>query len=120
MIHKTGTPGRTAENLALDYLLQQGLKLIERNYYCRFGEIDLIMQDCTEIAFIEVRFRAYDRYGSAIESVSKIKQNKLITTASHYLMTKKLGDTACRFDVVGLSGMLKEPNINWIRNAINT
>lgn len=118
MTHEPGTRGKIAENLALEYLLQQGLSLVERNYHCRFGELDLVMQDQTEIVFIEVRFRKYDGFGSAVESISKTKQNKLIATASHYLMTKKLGDTACRFDVVGLSGLLTEPNINWIQHAI--
>lgn len=119
MIPKIGTPGQVAENKAAAFLKKQGLTLIQKNFHCRYGEIDLIMQDKETVVFVEVRFRHNSHYGSSAESVTFAKQQKLIKTAQSYLMKNKLGDVACRFDVVGLSGDLKRPEIKWLVNAIH-
>lgn len=119
MIPKIGTPGQIAENKAAKYLIKQGLIMIQRNFHCRYGEIDLIMQDQETLVFVEVRFRHNSNYGGSAESITFSKQTKLIKTAQNYLMKNKLGDVACRFDVIGLSGNLKKPDINWIVNAIH-
>jgi len=119
MIPKTGTPGQIAENKAAKFLIKQGLTLIKQNYHCRYGEIDLIMYDQETIVFVEVRFRHNSNYGNGAESITYTKQAKLVKTAQSYLMKNKLGDIACRFDVVGLSGNLKKPEIKWIVNAIS-
>ena len=70
--------GSEAEQHALDFLLQNQLTLVERNYNCRYGEIDLIMQDKTHLVFVEVRFRAKINYGDAATSISRSKKSKLI------------------------------------------
>ena len=119
MIPKIGTPGQVAENKAEKFLSKQGLILIQKNFHCRYGEIDLIMRDKETLVFVEVRFRHNNHYGGSVESITAIKQSKLIKTAQNYLMKNKLGDIACRFDVIGLSGSLKKPEIKWIVNAIN-
>ena len=107
--------GKLAEDLAADYLAAQGLRLIARNYRCRFGEIDLIMQDGAATVFVEVRLRASQRFGGAAASVSAQKQQRLIATALHYL-TGRRGEPICRFDVITLDRL--EPSaINWIRDA---
>ena len=74
----TLTTGQQAELLACQYLQQYKLKLITKNYHCRRGEIDLIMQDKKTLVFIEVRYRKNDRFGSALESVNYKKQAKIM------------------------------------------
>ncbi|MBR9867876.1 YraN family protein [uncultured Amphritea sp.] len=93
--------GRDAEQRALNYLIQKGLKLINRNYHCRFGEIDLIMQDKEQLVFIEVRSRRHSHWGGAGLSVDFRKQKKLIKTASYFLSQQKSSNLpVCRFDVI--------------------
>lgn len=93
--------GRDAEQRALNYLIQKGLKLINRNYHCRFGEIDLIMQDKEQLVFIEVRSRRHSHWGGAGLSVDLRKQKKLIKTASYFLSQQKSSNLpVCRFDVI--------------------
>lgn len=105
--------GDRAENLALDYLKQAGLKLIERNYRCKQGEIDLVMQDGEDLVFVEVRYRNTQKYGGAVSSVDWRKQKKIITAALQYLQTlKKI--PPCRFDVIAIQDQQK---IEWLKNA---
>jgi putative endonuclease len=99
----TKSRGDAAEDQALAYLLQQGLRLLQRNYRTPGrggGEIDLIMQlpDST-VVFVEVRQRASRRFGGAAASVGNVKQRRIIWAARHYLMRwRSLPPT--RFDVV--------------------
>jgi putative endonuclease len=111
--------GKAAEALAHQHLKDYGLRLLERNYRCRTGEIDLIMQDAGVIAFIEVRYRRNDRHGSALESVNTQKQRRLYSAAQHYLLHHPAHNAfPCRFDVVGISPGENAPwNIQWIKNA---
>lgn len=119
MIPKIGTLGQIAETKAAKFLRKQGLKLIQKNFHCQYGEIDIVMYDGQTIVFVEVRFRHNNDYGNALESITLTKQAKLVRTAQSYLMKNKLGDAACRFDVVGLSGNIKRPKITWIADAIS-
>ena len=109
--------GLEAEKLAATFLAKHGLKLVTQNYHCRFGEIDLIMQDAKTLVFIEVRLRSNARFGSAGASITPQKQQKLIATAQHYL--QQHGDTACRFDAI-LMDKADLQQIEWIRNAFET
>lgn len=109
--------GEKAERLAQKYLEQKGLTLITNNYHCHRGEIDLIMDDGNFLVFIEVRYRKNDTYGSAAESITRVKQSRLLATANHYLQNEKLyRDNSCRFDVITVSGQYN-PQIEWIKNA---
>ncbi len=111
---QTRLQGQLAEDKACDYLQKQGLKCVLRNYQCKMGEIDLIMQDQQDIIFVEVRHRSYEQFGSALESVTYFKQQKLIKTALHYLHRYNLTEkVACRFDVVALD----DSKITWIQDA---
>ena len=108
-------PGALAEQLAAQYLQQQGLKLLQLNYSCRFGEIDLIMQDGDTHVFAEVRMRSGSTFGGAAASIDRRKQAKLIRTAQHYL-AKLQRIPPCRFDAI----LMQAPDINkivWIKNA---
>jgi len=106
--------------VALEYLTQQGLTLVQQNYLTKVGEIDLIMLDVQTqvLVFVEVRYRRNAHFGSAVESVNRVKQLKIIRTAQHYLQKQhEFDEYICRFDVIGLESDLKYPTINWIKDA---
>ena len=77
--------GRQTEQACCEYLSRAGLKLIEKNYRCKLGEVDLVMRDRNTVVFIEVRYRKDLRFGGAIYSIDRKKQRKLINTAQHYM-----------------------------------
>lgn len=106
--------GEAAESLAADFLRARGLTITERNYHCRFGEIDLVAQDGKTLVFVEVRQRRSDNLGGARESITAAKRRRLITAARHYLARRR-GAPPCRFDAVFIRGEPAE--IEWIRNA---
>ncbi len=108
--------GSLAEQRAREYLTLQGLQWVESNYRCRMGDLDLIMRDNDYLVFIEVRARTSNAFGGAMASVTHSKRQKLIKTASLYLMANKLYDKQpIRFDVLSLEGM--PPRMSWIKNA---
>jgi putative endonuclease len=106
--------GQAAEDRALHYLQQQGLKLVERNFRCKGGEIDLVMQDGAVMVFVEVRKRAAAGFGGAAASVTPAKQRRLIVAAQVFLQRYKL-PPACRFDVAAIDG----EQLEWLKNAID-
>lgn len=111
--------GQAAETLACDYLQRNGLKLVQRNYRCRRGELDLVMQQGEVVVFVEVRFRSPSAYADGIASVDRHKQEKLLAAAQHYLQQHP--DAArrpCRFDVVAVTPERGENRVEWITNAI--
>jgi putative endonuclease len=110
--------GNREETAALRFLEQEGLRLVTRNYCCPRGEIDLIMWDRECLVFIEVRYRKHGRFGSAAETVTAAKQERIISAAAHYLQSKRSGteDVPCRLDVVALSAGERK-KIEWIKNA---
>jgi putative endonuclease len=106
--------GQQAEQLACEFLIKRGLELIEKNYRCRHGEIDLIMRDGPQLVFVEVRYRRSQRFGGPLASIDYKKKARLIACASLYLQSTRQ-QSAARFDVIGIT----EPNqIDWIQNAL--
>lgn len=96
--------GSWAERKAALYLEEQGYKILQRNYRCRSGEVDLVCEDVGIIVFVEVRWRARSRYGYPEETITYDKLRNIVITARHYLATHKLEDRECRFDVVAILG----------------
>ena len=121
MIFKTNssrTIGKQAEDIAADYLVNRGIKLIERNFYCRSGEIDLIAYDDKHVIFIEVRYRKNEKYMAVVETIDKQKCKKLVKTSEYYLnQNKNYRSYLCRYDVITITGMFNKPSIKWIKNA---
>lgn len=108
--------GVAAEQRALAFVKCQGLTLLESNYRCRYGEIDIICRDQSVLVFIEVRFRANLQFGGAAASVTARKQYKILRAAQNYLMQH--GNQACRFDVIAFDGDADYPT-EWIKNAFD-
>lgn len=108
--------GTAAEDLALRYLEARGLALVTRNFRCRGGELDLILRDGGQLVFVEVRSRRSSQFGTPAESVTRIKQQRLLRAAAFYLQRQRL-DLPCRFDVVAILQTGVEPRVEWIRDA---
>lgn len=94
--------GLQGEKLAGSYLRKQGYRILEQNYRCRFGEIDLIAWDGNTMVFIEVKTRTTTDYGLPQEAVNREKQRRLSRLATYYLMSHNLTEVDCRFDVVAI------------------
>lgn len=105
--------GQAGEDRALEYLAGHGLALVERNFRCKVGEIDLVMRDKGSLVFVEVRRRDSRDYGGAIASVTPAKQRRMVRAAQFYLLRCR-PCPPCRFDVVAIDGN----GLNWLKNAI--
>nr|WP_294663857.1 YraN family protein [uncultured Blautia sp.] len=109
--------GAFYEQMAADYLVSQGVMILDRNYRNRQGEIDLIgMTADNWLIFVEVKYRSTKCSGSPLAAVNAHKQRIISRVAVEYLKNRyKSMDVRCRFDVVGIEG----DNICWIRNAFD-
>lgn len=110
-----GARGEAAENLAAAFLLREGLTLVERNFHCRFGEIDVIARDGATLVFVEVRMCTSERFGGAAGSITAAKRARLLRTARLYL-AGVARVPACRFDALLVNG--NDNSIEWLKNAI--
>lgn len=96
--------GSDYENIACDYLRDNGYLILENNYHCRFGEIDIIAMKDAIIIFVEVKYRKNSSMVHALESVGYAKQVVISKCAKYYLMVKRKLDQGCQFDVIGFEG----------------
>ncbi|KTD99233.1 MULTISPECIES: YraN family protein [unclassified Pseudoalteromonas] len=108
--------GQYYELQAQKYLVSQGLKPIERNYYCPFGELDIIMKEGNTLVFVEVKFRKNNARGGANYALSAQKQARLKRSIYHYLAAKNLTNQALRIDYVAITGE-SSPTYNWLKNV---
>ena len=106
--------GRQAEDDALAYLLLQGLVLLQRNYLCRGGELDLIMRDGASVVFVEVRLRSGSAFGGALASITPAKQRRMTVAAQTWLLGQKTMPP-CRFDALAIDG----GRISWLKNILD-
>lgn len=110
--------GQDVEAKAASYLAKQGFLLIEKNYHCRAGEIDLIGKQDQHLVFVEVRYRKSSFFGSAAESVTTKKQQRILMTAQHFLLNNlALQNLCCRFDVIACEPKKNGLMFNWIKGA---
>lgn len=106
--------GGRQEEIACRFLLQQGLTILERNYRVKVGEIDIIAKEGSTICFVEVKYRASQKYGGADYAISAKKQQTIRRVAQWYITSHHLpGEQFCRFDAVLING----DKIQYIRNA---
>jgi len=109
--------GNKGEKIAEDFLRNKGYKIIQRNYRCAFGEIDIIAEYIDTIIFVEVRTKSTDNFGSPQDSITSSKIDKISKTAIMYIQEKNLIDQACQFDVIAITYKTGKPNISHIENA---
>lgn len=110
--------GKTGEDLAVKYLEQVGYKVIERNFECRQGEIDIIAIDGNEIVFLEVKTRTNIKYGKPIEAVNQTKQKHLTKAVKYYLYSRHLEDEFVRIDVIEIYIYKNKYRVNHIKQII--
>jgi putative endonuclease len=94
--------GRTGELVALKYLRRKGYAIIETRFRFLRGEIDIVARDGQTLVFIEVKMRTGQGYGRPEESVTAGKQRQIRKVAEGYLLLRRPGDVACRFDVIAI------------------
>ncbi|HLG75951.1 MAG TPA: YraN family protein [Ktedonobacteraceae bacterium] len=114
-VQRTGASqglGRTGERLAGEHLIRCGYRVLERNFRCRYGEIDLVAEDEQDLIFVEVKTRRGDAYGRPEEAVTRRKQRKIIQVATFYLDLHQCAERSWRIDVVAVqlsaAGRLEE------------
>ena len=106
--------GKQKEELAAEFLSGRGVKIIDKNYACKVGEIDLIGLDNGYLVFVEVKYRKNTNYGYPEEAVSKNKRRKIILVSGYYRMLKHYGENIqMRFDVISILN----DEIIWDKNA---
>ncbi len=116
----TTRTGNAAETVAWQLLQARGLELLERNFRCRAGELDLVMRERGTVVIVEVRYRRDARLIHPATTVTLRKQRRLLHAAAVLLRARPaLRDLPLRFDVLALSGDLRDPQADWLRGAFN-
>lgn len=118
MYYKQET-GKSGEEIASDYLEQKGYTILERNFRCKQGEIDIIAMDKEEIVFVEVKTRRNRHYGLASEAVNKQKKKHLINSIRYYIHIRNLQNDFIRIDVIEIYIKNRKIQINHIKQAID-
>jgi putative endonuclease len=96
--------GATGEDRAVDYLVRSGMRIVERNYRCKLGELDVIARDADTLVFVEVRSRRSAEYGNALDAISWHKRRRVSRMAMAYVAARKPRFVEARFDVVAITG----------------
>ncbi len=109
--------GKTGEDIATAFLRKKRYKIIERNYKCVFGEIDIVARDMSDIVFIEVKSRKSKDFGEPEDAVTLNKQRKISKVALNYLKEKNLDDHKARFDVIAIKLSTEGNIVKHIKNA---
>lgn len=109
--------GKSAEASAARFLKENGYAILETNYRCRGGEIDIVARDGAVLIFCEVKARGTTSYGSAMAGMTPQKARKIKAAAEHYLMKNNVAGVDVRFDVVTMDGAGRDQKTVLIRNA---
>lgn len=117
-MYKRHVIGKTGEDIAEEYLAKKGYKIIERNFYCKTGEIDIIALKDEYLVFIEVKTRTSNNYGTPSEAVTKKKLENLYRTARFYVYTRNLQNEFIRFDAIEVYIQNTNYKINHIMQII--
>ncbi len=108
--------GTNFEQMAADFLIKNGYRLLERNFRCRLGEIDLIARDGDYLCFIEVKYRSSTKKGFPAEAINYKKIHRITQTAQFYMLSHKLPEaTPCRFDAI----IILDKDISLIKAAFD-
>lgn len=110
--------GKQGEDMAVEYLQNNGYKILERNFFCKQGEIDVIALDKDYIVFIEIKTRSNTEFGLPSEAVTERKIKHILKTTKYYLYTRNLEDANIRIDAIEIYIRGKEHHINHIKQII--
>lgn len=110
--------GKNGEDIATDYLKELGYKIVERNFNCWWGEIDIIAYDKNELVFVEVKTRSSRKYGDAAEAINVMKKKHLWKSVEFYAYVKNLQDEFIRIDVIEIYIKNGKVQINHIKKAL--
>lgn len=112
--------GKNGENLAAEFLKQNGYRILARNFRTKLGELDIVALDKDTVCFVEVKARSSAAFGRPQEAVHPAKQRQIIKAALVFLQEKKLTDKFCRFDVAAVDFSKSQPRIEIIKNAFES
>ncbi len=102
----------------MNFLRERGLKVVSRNFRCRLGELDIVMEDDRDLVFVEVRLRNDARFGDAMASITAAKRQRLVKAARAFLQRNpRYHSYPCRFDVVAVHGHGRGMQLTWLRHA---
>jgi putative endonuclease len=96
--------GSEGERAAAEFLEARGYRILERNYRTRLGELDLVADEGGTLVFVEVKVRRNDRFGGPAAAITAAKQARIARLAQQYVVSRRLGERPCRFDVVLIRG----------------
>lgn len=111
--------GKEGEKLAADFLKKNGYRIIDKNFRCPLGEIDIVAREKGTIVFVEVKTRKSSKLGYPEQAVGIRKQKKMSQLALWYLQKRKLADISARFDVVAITMLPSGNEIKLIKNAFD-
>ena len=111
--------GKRGEDIAVAYLKNRGYRIIERNYKCLFGEIDIVAKDRDTVVFVEVKSRKSEKFGDPQGAVGREKQKKISRISLKYLDEKHLYPCDARFDVVAIKMLPAGSIVELIQNAFD-
>lgn len=111
--------GRDAEEAAAKFLEGQGYRIRARNFYCRYGELDIVAEQPDLVCFVEVRMKSRADWGDPAQTVSFRKQRKVVKAALHYLFAHDLRERMIRFDVITVVGRGEKAQVEHIPNAFD-
>lgn len=116
-LNERGQVGREGEALAADFLSRQGFVIVERNWRCRLGELDLIAARDGCLHFIEVKTRRSQRFGYPEEAVSRTKRQRWLRAIEVWLQSHAPAQAAYQADVITVLWIAEKPTIDWIQNV---
>lgn len=111
--------GKQGEEIAVLHLRKLGYRILERNYRCPLGEIDIVAKDGKAIVFVEVKSRKTEEFGEPEQAVGKAKQRKMSLLSLYYLAQNRRSPKDARFDVVAVKMLPSGTEVKLIRNAFD-
>lgn len=111
--------GQLGEDIATEYLKKQNYRIVERNFECKQGEIDIIAIDKNEVVFIEVKTRSNEQYGKPVDAVTEYKKKHLVKAIKYYIYKNQIENAFIRIDVIEVYIRNSKHYINHIKQAIS-
>ncbi|MBE5820947.1 MAG: YraN family protein [Clostridiales bacterium] len=111
--------GKIGEDIAVKYLLEKGYQILERNFECKQGEIDIVAKDKEEYVFVEVKTRSNENYGKPKDAVDETKKKHIYRSVEFYVYINQLENKPIRIDVIQIYKKKEKYLLNHIKQAIS-